>query len=110
MKFLTTNPEFQADFSITSGYMPVIESVRHIPLYDAFLNYESDTNITAYALKTSFEQLNAFFTTPAFNGSSVARDEVRYLMVECLLLPPENLDDAIRRAFASAVEKCKMYD
>ena len=110
MKFLTTNPEFQADFSITSGYMPVIESVRHIPLYDAFLNYESDTNITAYALKTSFEQLNAFFTTPAFNGSSEARDEVRYLMAECLLLPPENLDDAIRRAFASAVEKCKMYD
>ena len=106
-KFLTTDVNFQANVSMNNGYAPVIRSVKDNPVYAEFLEEASTANITAYAVKVALEQENAYFALPAFNGSSVARDQVGYLLQKCFVLPADGLDAAIKAAFERAVEECK---
>ena len=109
VKFLTTNVEFQAEFSMVSGYMPVIKSVMNDAIYkEAFLDRANGgDNITALAIKVGLEQANAYYVSPAFNGSSVARDEVCKLMQKCFTAKTDNVDGMIMKAFADAIEECK---
>ena len=106
-KFLTTDVNFQANLSMINGYVPVIRSVKDNPVYAEWLSGASTANITAYAVKVALEQENAYFALPAFNGSSVARDQVGLLIQHCFLLPDNGLDAAIKAAFERAVEECK---
>ena len=106
-KFLTTDVNFQANVSMNNGYAPVIRSVKDNPVYAEFLEEASTANITAYAVKVALEQENAYYASPAFNGSSVARDQVGLLIQKCFILPADGLDAAIKAAFAKAVEECK---
>jgi hypothetical protein len=57
------------------------------------------------------EQADAYYTSPAFNGSSTARDQVGSLLCKCLTLEAtaENLDKAIQDAFADAIEECEYH-
>ena len=55
-------------------------------------------------------QAKAYFVSPAFNGSSNARDEVGQLMQKCLLLVDADLEANIKKAFADAVNSCKAKD
>ena len=108
MKFLTTNLEFQADFSMSSGYMPVIELetlINELPAFGAWLNY-SDT-VQTRALKVSLEQADAYYVSPAFNGSSQARDQVVELMKYCFTTPAVDIDAMIAEAFAKAIAECE---
>ena len=108
MKFLTTNLEFQADFSMASGYMPVIELetlINELPAFGAWLNY-SDT-VQTRALKVSLEQADAYYVSPAFNGSSKARDQVVELMKYCFTTPAVDIDAMIAEAFAKAIAECE---
>ena len=109
MKFLTTNVDFQADFSMTTGYMPVIESVQYDYEYLSFLNnaYPTSSGITALAIKTALAQTDAYFASPAFFGSSAARDEVGILLQVCFLTPTSNVEAMIDEAFKNAVAECK---
>ena len=108
VKFLTTYTEFQAAFSMTSGYMPVIKSVNNIPVYaDYIANANGGNNITALAVKVGNEQTNAYYVSPAFNGSSAARDQVGKLMQYCFVTPTSDVDALINEAFKSAVDECK---
>jgi multiple sugar transport system substrate-binding protein len=108
VEFLTTNPEFQAAFSMTSGYMPVIQSVDQVPAYKNFLdNADGGDHIQALAVKVGREMSNAYFVSPAFNGSSVARDKVGALMQFCFTQPATDVDAMIDKAFADAVTECK---
>ena len=108
VEFLTTNPEFQAAFSMTSGYMPVIQSVDQVPAYKNFLdNADGGDHIQALAVKVGREMSNAYFVSPAFNGSSVARDKVGALMQYCFTQPATDVDAMIDKAFADAVTECK---
>ena len=107
VKFLTTDIRFQASMSMQSGYIPVIKSAAEHPVYREFLNSASNNNLRAYAAKVSLEQIDAYFASPAFLGSSVARDQVGQLMIKCFLLPDANLDAAIDKAFKDAVDNCK---
>ena len=108
VKFLTTNPEFQAAFSMTSGYMPVIQSVDQVPAYKNFLdNADGGDHIQALAVKVGREMSNAYFVSPAFNGSSVARDKVGVLMQYCFTTKADDVDAMIDKAFADAVTECK---
>ena len=110
MKFLTTDPEFQADFSMVSGYMPVIEYdaiVDAVTVYESWLHY-SDSVVTE-ALMVAFEQQDAFFVSPAFIGSSAARDQVVQLMTYCLVTPTTDIDAMIEQAFKMAIEECIYY-
>ena len=112
MKFLTTNVEFQAEFSMVSGYVPVLKSVAKNEVYKTQFLDKADGGdyISALSAKVCLDQVDAYYTSPAFNGSSVARDQVGALMQTCFVVQvPEGstLDACIDAAFALAVETCK---
>ena len=111
VKFLTTTVEFQADFSMASGYVPVIQSVKNDETYAKFLEKaDGGSYLPALSTKMALAQANAYFVSPAFNGSSNARDEVGQLMQKCLLLDANNLEANIKKAFEEAVKNCKAKD
>jgi multiple sugar transport system substrate-binding protein len=99
VKFFTTNVEFQAQFSMTSGYTPVIKSVFENEVYKEFLNNKN--NIQALSTKVCVEQEANYFTSPAFDGSSTARDQVGSIINR--VFKGENIDTV----FADAVATCK---
>ena len=106
-KFLTTDVTFQASVSMNNGYAPAIQSVAENPIYAEFLASASTANIQAYAVKVALEQKDAYYVSPAFNGSSVARDQVGLLMQKCLVAEGADVDAMIKKAFREAVEECK---
>ena len=107
VKFLTTNVEFQAEFGMASGYVPVLKSVADNPVYADYLAKADGGNyISALSAKVCLEQQAAYYTSPAFNGSSAARDQVGDLMAKCLILT-DDIDAQIDEAFAMAVEECQ---
>ena len=109
-KFLTTDVTFQGSYSMSNGYAPVIKSVKNNTAYANFLakaDEDGTDNITAYAVKVAIEQQNAYYASPAFNGSSVARDQVGLLLQKVFTLPDAGLTEAIKKAFQEAVEECK---
>ena len=108
VKFLTTNVEFQAEFGMTSGYLPVLKSVGDNEFYAEFLaSADGKEYLTALAAKICLEQQHAYYTSPAFNGSSAARDQVGALMTKCLPLTGSNIDAEIETAFEDAVAECE---
>ena len=111
VKFLTTSIDFQAEFSMASGYVPVLKSVESHPVYAAFLaNADGGDNIAALSAKVCVEQQEAYFTSPAFNGSSTARDQVGYLMAQIMsedVPAGQTVDQFIANKFAAAIQECE---
>ena len=108
VKFLTTTVPFQAEFSMASGYVPVLKSVGENPVYADFISKaDGGNNIAALSAKVCLEQENAYYTSPAFNGSSEARDQVGALMTKCLALKDGDIDAQIAEAFEDAVAECE---
>ncbi len=112
VKFLCTNVAFQADFSRESGYVPVIKSVNTDEIYADFLaNADGGDNIAALSVKTCLEQENYYYTSPAFNGSAKARDEVGKLIQSAFKLPATSTDvmGDIKKLFKKAIDECKYH-
>ena len=110
VKFLTTSVEFQADFSMASGYVPVIKSVANDPEYAKFLAKANGGDyIAALSAKVCLEQADAYYVSPAFNGSSDARDQVGILLQACLLVKADvaNPEEEIKKLFEAAVRECE---
>ena len=108
VKFLTTNVNFQAEFGMASGYVPVLKSVSENPVYAEFINSADGGNfISALSAKVCLAQADAYYTSPAFNGSSEARDQVGALLTKCLSITSGDVDAQIAQAFADAVEECE---
>ena len=108
VKFLTTNVEFQAEFSMASGYVPVLKSVAENEVYKDFLNSADGGNyISALSAKVCLQQQNAYYTSPAFNGSSTARDQVGTLLTKCLTAQASDVDAMIEDAFMDAIDECE---
>ena len=108
VKFLTTTVPFQAEFSMASGYVPVLKSVGENPVYADFISKaDGGNNIAALSAKVCLEQEDAYYTSPAFNGSSEARDQVGALMTKCLALKDGDIDAQIAEAFEDAVAECE---
>ena len=108
VKFLTTTVEFQAEFSMASGYVPVLKSVAEHPVYADFLaSADGGDYIAALSAKVCLEQQEAYYTSPAFNGSSTARDEVGALLTKCLVDSSSDLDAMILKNFEAAVKACE---
>ena len=108
VKFLTTNVAFQAEFGMASGYVPVLKSVGENPVYAEYLQSADGGNyISALAAKICLEQENAYYTSPAFNGSSTARKQVGALMNKCLTITSGDIDAQIKSAFKNAVDECE---
>ena len=109
VKFLTTSVEFQAEFSIASGYVPVIKSVSENEVYKEFLaKADGGDFVSALSAKICLEQEKAYYTSPAFNGSSTARSQVGNLMAKVLTAAEDgNVDNMIAKAFADAIDECE---
>ena len=113
VKYLTTDVVFQGDFSMVSGYMPVIQSVGDDPFYkNQFLKKADGYDyVTALSVKVALEQADAYYVSPAFRGSSVARDQVGLLLRNAFTKEPSLTGDAameyIKRLFKDAVDECK---
>lgn len=114
VKYMTTNVRFQADFAIASGYLPVIKSVENDPVYqDAMANADKgNAYITSLSRKVCLSQADAYYTSPAFNGSSAARDQVTALVKKILPFKTtdENIDSQINAAFADAIDELEYLD
>ena len=108
VKYLTTTIEFQAEFGMASGYVPVIKSVAENEVYADFLaSADGGDYVTALSAKVCLEQEDAYYTSPAFNGSSTARDQVGALLPKCLTLTDDN---QIRKAFEEAIDECEYHN
>ena len=108
VKFLTTTVEFQAEFAMASGYVPVLKSVGNHPVYADFISKANGgNNIAALSAKICLAQESAYYTSPAFNGSSEARDQVGALMSKCLAFKNGDIAALIAEAFADAVAECE---
>ena len=109
VKFLTTNVGFQAEFSMASGYVPVLKSVADNAVYADFLaSADGGDYISALSAKVCLEQQDAYYTSPAFNGSSAARDQVGTLLTKCLTAADGgDVDAMIEDAFQDAVDECE---
>lgn len=115
VKYLTTNVAFQADFSIASGYVPVIKSVNEDPTYAAHLKkkgVDTKAGVISNSAQVCLTQEEYYFTSPAFSGSSKAREEAEALLTKCLVFA--NTDTAVLKknldeAFATAISNCEYY-
>ena len=107
-KFITTDVTFQGQYSMTSGYVPVLKSVFDNPAYQTHLDKRSGLKsglpaLSSFTCKELVDR-NAFYTSPAFNGSSKAREQVGILMVAALT-ETKSIDDA----FKDAVKECEYF-
>ena len=111
VKYLTTDVVFQASFSEASGYVPVIKSVSEDPIYQEFLaNASGDKDgIAALSAQVCLDQADAYYVSPAFRGSSKARDEVGLLMQACFSEYKTASDKLamIKQKFDEAIEECE---
>ena len=109
VKYLTTSVEFQAEFSMASGYVPVLKSVAQNDAYKAFLaKADGGAYISALSASICIDQVDAYYTSPAFNGSSTARSQVQTLLAKCLAGDDGgNVDKFIDNAFEDAVDECE---
>jgi multiple sugar transport system substrate-binding protein len=93
MKFLTSKVELQAEYSMTSGYMPVIKSAQNHEVYQDFLSKANgSTYLQALCVKQSIAQMDSYYVSAAFDGSSAARDQVGLLMQACFVNAPSTAD------------------
>ena len=107
-KFLCTNVDFQAEFSMTSGYMPVLKSVVENENYAAWLDKANGyEQLVATCVKTGIEGRETYFVSDAFNGSSTARTQVGSLLIKCLSTETDDVDALIDQAFADALAECE---
>ena len=113
MKYLVTNVQLQAAFADASGYVPVLKSVTEVPAFAAKLNAADGGNNIAYlSMKVCLEQADYYYTSPAFNGSSTARDQVGYLMQAAMsgykdAVGKNNVNSLIDKVFKDAINECE---
>ena len=114
-KFLTTNVEYQALVSMNNGYCPVIQSVQQHPVYAEFLAKDKGPEgLKSMAVKMGLTQMNAYYVSPAFVGSSAAREMVGKLLQSCIFNNPssgQTVAEFIKAQFDAAVASLKAeYD
>ena len=100
--------EFQAEFSITSGYVPVLKSVAQNEVYAAHLaKADGGDYITGLAAKVCLDQQDAYYTSPAFVGSSDARDAVGLLLQSALVDSNTDTNAVLDKVFKEALTSCR---
>ena len=98
---------FQTEFSSTSGYMPVLKSAQDNEAYAGWLGKANGYEfLTALVVKVGLEEADTYFTSPAFNGSTVAREQVGALLAKCMSEQTSDVDSLINSAFEDAYDEC----
>jgi len=96
LKYITST-EATTMFSSESAYFPVRISAYDSAEYQAFLAKANTGDILARSAIAAKAQSNRFFTSAAFPGSSLARDEVQAL-VRAVLYGNKTVDQAYQDA------------
>jgi ABC-type glycerol-3-phosphate transport system substrate-binding protein len=112
MKFLTTTVGLQANFSAVSGYAPVIKDLdkKNYAFADVLATADGNANLQATTIKQCLSQEKAMFVSPAFIGSSGAREEVGILMQNCFVNAPasgQTVTEFIKEQFEASIDKLK---
>lgn len=108
LKFLTTDMDFQAGFSQVSGYMPIIKSADNDEGFKDFLSHtEGNANLQARVVKLSVQLRDKCITSPAFHGSSTAREQVGNLLVKVISEQTSDVPKLIDDAFKRAISECE---
>ena len=108
IKFLTTNVKFQARFSIQSGYAPVIGAAKADATYQSWLGAANGfDNLQALCVKITVSQEHAYFTSPAFNGSSKARTEAENMMYNVMTYGGSDVRKKAGDELAAGLANCK---
>ncbi len=111
VKYFTSTMEFQADFSRKSGYAPVIQSAYDDPIYkDKFLaKADGNAYLQASCVLQTLAQMNSYYVSPAFVGSSAARDQVGALMQACFTkdLEGTSVSEFIKKEFETTIYSLK---
>ena len=112
VRFLTTSVNFQASFSMASGYVPVLKSVAQNPYYAEFLaSADGGDFVAALSAKVCLAQEAYYYASPAFVGSSEARDQVGSIIQIAFVNDPETmgltLDEFLDEVFADAISECE---
>ena len=108
IKFLTTDVKFQARFSIQSGYAPVIGAAKADATYQGWLEAANGfDNLQALCVKTTVSQEHAYFTSPAFNGSSKARTEAENMMYNVMTYNGTSVREKAGEELAKGLANCK---
>ena len=109
-KFLSTDIEYQADIALNTGYVPVTTAVMDDPIYNEDIGKaDGFDNIAQLSIDVCMKQSNNYFVSPAFNGSSEAREQVgalmQYCFAQCVSGGEANMKK-IKAAFDAAIEEC----
>jgi hypothetical protein len=88
---------------MSSGYVPGIESVMENDVYLEWLDSASGTadGIAALSASVCMQQADRYFTSPAFVGSSDARDQVGSLLQSVF-----QGQQTVEEAFEYAISEC----
>ena len=90
MEYLTTNVQCQAELSMNNGYTCAIQSVVDAKVYKDFLDKaDGYGRLQATCILNTIAWKDHYFVSPAFNGSSAARDAVGKLIQTCFLNKPK---------------------
>lgn len=110
-KFLITNSEFEARYGGAAGYLPVIQSVQQLDGYAEMLaNADTKDNMAGMAAKLCLEFKDALFVSPAFYGSSEARDQMEILLNACATITSTDataIETKVKEAFKNALAECE---
>ncbi len=116
MKYLTTDVAFQAEFAMKTGYLPVIKSVGENEVYADFINSaDGGDNVAALSAKVCMEQQDAYYTSPAFAGSTKARDYAGIIITKSMTntlgmdFTSEEVDTEIQKVFTEALDACNEF-
>ena len=100
----------QAEFSEASGYAPVIKSVNQDEYYTEFLaKADGNAYLQASVIKQCLAQQENCYVSPAFVGSSAARDQVGLLMQNCFVkkLEGKTVAQFIQDEFDAVLEELR---
>ncbi len=112
-KYFTSSAAFQAYSSLKNGYTPVVKSAMQQPGYVAQLNglnaaqgKERNAYLQLAVVQQTLDQMDTYFTTAVFKGSSKARTAVGNLMQTCFVKAPfeKDLDSFINTQFTKAIQ------
>lgn len=118
LKFIATDPETQSQFSMVSGYAPVIKSLKESdPVYQLYLQgategTNNDERIMALATNACLNQTDAYYVSAAFNGSTEARAQIETLVANILpmtVTSSKTIAQQIEETFAHQVSVCESY-
>ncbi len=114
-KFFTSNPKFQAYSSLKNGYTPVVKSAMTEAGYVAQLNRLNaaegkarNAYLQLAVVQQTLTQMDTYFTTAVFKGSSKARIAVGNILQNCMVNTITSTDAArktyVKEQFDKAIE------